>query len=54
MAFTLVKLEGVGRTDCPTQVTRFETTIADLANGDYRFGTARKALEFAIRCADRR
>lgn len=54
MAFTLVKLEGAARTDCPPQVTRFETTIVDLADGDYRFGTARKAVGFSIRCADRR
>lgn len=52
--FTTAKLDGVGRTDCPSLVTRFETAIEGLANGSYRFGTQRKAVDFTIQCGARK
>jgi hypothetical protein len=47
----LVQMSGTARTDCPAQVTRFETVITGLENGRYRFGTARKYVPFVVGCA---
>lgn len=51
MGLPIVQMEGTARTDCPAQVTRFETVISGLDNGRYRFGTARKYVEFVVGCA---
>jgi hypothetical protein len=51
MGFATVTAEGTGRTTCPSVVTRFETVIQGLPNGGYRFGTARKYVDFDIGCA---